>query len=87
MRRIAKLSVKQRSCLLRCIRTRFGMKQPFRECGLGLGCRPVRSIEDRPKPKMRGAEVDLLRLPRGRTIARAVVGCAQIRAALDDAAR
>src|SRR6516225_7293293 len=36
---------------------------------------------------MRGAEVDLLRLARGRTIARAVVGGAQIRAALDDPAR
>src|SRR5262249_51744886 len=35
---------------------------------------------------MRGAEVDFLWLPRGRTIARAIIGCAQKRAALDDAA-
>src|SRR5262249_10847500 len=37
-------------------------------------------------PKMRGAEVHFLRLPRGRSIACAVVGSAQKRAALDDAA-
>src|SRR5215475_11579163 len=33
------------------------------------------------------AEIDLLRLARGRTIARAIIGSAQKRAALDDAAR
>src|SRR6516165_3079770 len=35
---------------------------------------------------MRGAEVHFLRLPRGRAIARAVIGSAQKRAALDDPA-
>jgi hypothetical protein len=36
---------------------------------------------------MRGAEVDVLRLARGRTITRAIIRRAQIRAALNDAAR
>src|SRR5205823_6097495 len=35
---------------------------------------------------MRGAEIDLLRLARGRTVAGTVVGSAQVGAALDDSA-
>src|SRR4029077_17807020 len=47
---------------------------------------PARSIEHRATTNVRRAEVDFLRLPRRRTISRAVVGSAQVRAALDDAA-
>src|SRR5215813_3962720 len=53
---------------------------------LRLGSLAARSIQNRSKPKMRGAEVHFLRLARGRSIAGAVVGSAQERAALDDAA-
>src|SRR5262245_53795203 len=49
---------------------------------------PRRALDsNRSKPKVRGAEVHFLRLARGRSIAGAVVGGAQERAALDDAAR
>jgi len=47
----------------------------------------ARPIQNRSELKMCGAEVDFLRLPRGRTISRTVVGGAQERTALDHAAR
>src|SRR5262249_43645687 len=49
--------------------------------------RPAASISDRSKNNVRGAESALLRLARGGAIASAVIGRAQIGAALDHAAR
>jgi hypothetical protein len=45
----------------------------------------LRLIQDCSKTKMCSTKVDLLRLARGWTITRAVVGSAQKRAALDNA--
>ena len=53
---------------------------------LRLASLAARAIQNGSKPKMRSAEVHFLRLPRGRSIAGAVVGGAQIGAALDNAA-
>jgi hypothetical protein len=61
--------------------------RPLADKVLRLGFVAARAIQNRSKPKMRGAEIHFLRLARGRAIARAVVGGAQERAALDDAAR
>src|SRR6266508_2825498 len=60
----------------------------FRKGKRTLGSRRLaaRSIQNGAETKVPGAEIDLLRLARGRTIPRAVVGSAQERAALDDAA-
>jgi hypothetical protein len=44
----------------------------------------LRSPDQAPETDVSHARVDHLRLPRGRTIAEAVVGRAQVRAALDD---
>jgi hypothetical protein len=61
--------------------------RPLADKVLRLGFVAARAIQNRSKPKMRGAEVHFLRLPCGRSIACAVVGGAQIGAALDDTAR
>src|SRR5262249_33112951 len=47
------------------------------------GCAP----EDAPESKVRHAGVDHLRLPRRRSITKAVIGRAQVRTSLDDFAR
>src|SRR3954471_11484112 len=60
-------------------------EQNIRRTRSGRGCDGL--VQHRPKSKMSRAEVCLLGLASGRAIAGAVIGRAQIRATLDDAAR